>query len=90
MPSFSVHCSRCEEKIGCSYDYVHSWLDEFAKTHFPDHRHFRHHAEGIEEVRKMWGDDAAKAARLHILDDMGFVPTKEWWSKPVKAGEIFV
>ncbi|MDI6839264.1 MAG: hypothetical protein QMD71_00140 [bacterium] len=34
------------------------------------HRKFRHHKEGIEQVRKMWGDEAAKAAEIHIRTDL--------------------
>ena len=90
MPSFQKHCSVSEDRFGCSYDYVHLWLDEFAKTHFPSHRHFRHHKEGVEEVRKKWGDMAAKAAELHIQQDMGFIPTKDWWTKPPKDGIILI
>lgn len=35
----------------------------------PYHRKHRHNHEGIEAVRSIWGDDAAEAAKLHILDD---------------------
>lgn len=35
----------------------------------PYHRRYRHNAEGIEHVRQRWGDEAAEAAKLHILDD---------------------
>lgn len=86
MPSFAKHCSECEDKLGCGYDYVHKWLDAYAATHFPQHRHFRHHEEGVEEVRQMWGDMAAKAAKTHIMSDMGFIPDKAWWEN--KPGQI--
>jgi hypothetical protein len=37
----------------------------------------RHHREGIEEVRTLWGDLAAKAAEIHLLADMGgHIPKK--------------
>lgn len=34
------------------------------------HRKKRHHLTSIEEVRKMWGDEATEAARQHILTDL--------------------
>ena len=44
-----------------------------------EHRKQRHNKEGIEEVRKMWGDKAAEAAELHIIDDMfGSDRSKAW------------
>ena len=40
------------------------------------HRVHRHHKKGIEE--KKWGDDAAKAAELHIRADFnGYIPNKK-------------
>jgi len=55
------------------------WLDETAKDYFPwtGHRQIRHHTDGVEEIRKMWGNEAARAAELHIIADEGKVPTKE-------------
>jgi DNA-binding GntR family transcriptional regulator len=61
-----------------SYDEVHALLDQF--SHYPNmeflrrHRKFLHHEEGIEYVRMRWGEEAAKSARQHILDDCGHVP----------------
>ena len=34
------------------------------------HRKKRHHLAGIEEVRRLWGDEAAEAARQHIITDL--------------------
>jgi hypothetical protein len=34
------------------------------------HRGLRHHLEGIEEVRRKFGDQAAEAARQHIISDL--------------------
>ncbi|HPR89763.1 MAG TPA: hypothetical protein PL181_17260 [bacterium] len=57
---------------GQPWTEVHRWLDEFAGT--PDlgmrHRRKRHHRQGIEEVRRRWGDAAAEAARQHIIADL--------------------
>jgi len=68
------HCNECNKLMGKDYREVHAWLDEFFMTKGPFHRKIRHHIEGIEEVRKIWGDDAAKAAELHIKSDMFGLP----------------
>lgn len=34
------------------------------------HRKKRHHRAGIEEVRQLWGNEAAEAARQHIITDL--------------------
>jgi hypothetical protein len=75
---YQEHCIECEQKLGKDWSVVHRWLDYFAQFYFPDpvHRVFRHHKEGIELVRKMWGDEAAKAAELHIIADEGYIPTQ--------------
>jgi hypothetical protein len=36
-----------------------------------------HHHEGIERVRELWGDEAAEAAKLHIIDDLKVGETEE-------------
>ena len=77
MASYKEHCAECKEKLGKDYSVVHRWLDEFfCKMGWHErHRCVRHHLKGIEEVRKMWGDEAAEAARLHISTDFyGYVP----------------
>ena len=57
---------------------VHRWLDEYFVKLGEKHRDIRHHEGGIEEVRKMWGNKAAEAARLHIATDFyGHVPKNE-------------
>jgi DNA-binding GntR family transcriptional regulator len=77
MAHFKEHCRECKEKLGEEFPQVHKWLDEFFPRLGFDvrHRDVRHHEDGIEEVRKMWGDEAAEAARLHIANDFdGWVP----------------
>jgi hypothetical protein len=71
--------------LGREFDEVHAWLDHFYQSHGGFHRRFRHHREGVEEVRGMWGDEAARAAELHILLDMGHVPTQSDWAKRTSA-----
>jgi len=83
MAKREYHNQECLEILGETFDYVHAWLDELS---FPDkpnmlninHRRFRHHKEGIEEVRKKWGDIAAMAAELHILMDEGVINSKAY------------
>jgi len=69
---FSEHCMSCRRRFGEDFDYVHLWLDEFygSDQYKTKHRKLRHHHKGIEEVRLRWGDRAADAAKLHILDDL--------------------
>lgn len=68
---FKSHCRECEEKLGKSWAVVHRWLDHFSYQTWPSdfHRIHRHHLAGVEEVRHKWGDEASKAAELHILSD---------------------
>ena len=76
MPSFDYHCQDCIEKLGKPYEEVHKWLDEFMGDETVPliertrHRKYRHNKEGIEQVRKMWGDEAARAAEIHIRKDL--------------------
>lgn len=76
------HCNECIEILGQPFREVHLWLDEFAKnysgTERYKHRKFRHHKEGVEEARKLFGDLGAKAAELHIKSDTdGWIPSKK-------------
>ena len=51
---------------------VHLYLDALAGS--PEcgmrHRRKRHHLAVLEKVRKIFGDDAVKAARQHIISDL--------------------
>ena len=72
MASRKVHCADCTRKLGEAFDKVHAWLDGLVpKYGIPRHRIFRHNMLGIEEVRRIWGDKAAEAARIHIVRDFG-------------------
>jgi hypothetical protein len=73
MAHFKVHCEDCVKELGKPYEEVHKWLDEFVEAYGGmSHRRARHHKKGVEEVRAMWGDEAAKAAEIHILRDLWF------------------
>ncbi len=77
------HCRQSIETFGRHYAEVHQWLDAFAgsKSYGMKHRKKRHHQKGIEEVRELWGDEAAEAARQHIIADL----KEEGW----KEGDHF-
>jgi hypothetical protein len=77
MSDLATHCKETLEKLGQDFKEVHEWLDAFFPQMGPSHRKMRHHREGIEEVRALWGDAAAQAAELHIKADLsGHVPKK--------------
>jgi len=80
MAHWKEHCKDCLE-AGLSRDWqvVHIWLDEFAKAYWPwmVHRVHRHHQEGIQEVCVKWGEEAAKAAEIHILKDEGKISGRD-------------
>lgn len=48
----------------------------------------RHHRQGIEEVRRLWGDRAALAAEIHIRQDLKMEGWPEDWPIP-RDGEEF-
>lgn len=79
MPSFTQHCAETTAVLGKPFEEVHRWLDEFAgkPPYGMRHRKLRHHLAGIEQVRKLWGDQAAEAARLHIIADL----KQEGWTE---------
>jgi hypothetical protein len=71
MAGIEEHCADCRRELGGDFRHVHVWMDALFKTLGPKHRSARHHMGGVEQVRKMWGDDAAKAAEIHIRKDCG-------------------
>lgn len=80
---FEDHCEESIMLFDNSYVQVHQWLDEFAGK--PGigmkHRCFRHHEAGIQHIKEMWGEQAALAARRHIISDL----EQEGW----KMGDHF-
>jgi len=80
MAHWKEHVGDCKKELGNGWDIVHHWLDKYAGNDDFEvwliHRIYRHNFEGIEEVRKMWGDEAAKAAEIHILKDEGEILSK--------------
>lgn len=72
MSTLEEHCQQAITQFGKPYEEVHRWLDEFAGTsgYGMRHRRVRHHLAGIGQVRKIFGDKAASAARQHIVTDL--------------------
>jgi hypothetical protein len=72
MSSFEQHCADAAARFGKPHEEVHRWLDEFAGVapYGMRHRKKRHHLSGIDEVRRLWGDEAAEVARQHIIADL--------------------
>ncbi|MCK9295224.1 MAG: hypothetical protein M0P70_09065 [Desulfobulbaceae bacterium] len=68
------HCADCRRILGREWPEVHKWLDELSGQYRDDHRRHRHHAEGIEKVRGIWGNEAALAAQVHIIVDCWGIP----------------
>jgi hypothetical protein len=74
LAAFEQHVADSKKWLGEGYEPVHRWLDEFFKTLGPHHRNVRHHKEGVEQIRMMFGDMAASAATIHILRDCRHIP----------------
>jgi hypothetical protein len=72
------------------YEFIHAWFDA-TKAFMGDARHraLRHHAAGIfwceqefgSIIRNSDGKDipVRLIAEQHVTEDMGFIPTVEWW-----------
>ena len=72
------------------YQYIHDWFDA-TKAFFGDARHraLRHHAAGIFWCEEEFGTTVTTSegkkipvrviAEQHVMEDMGFLPTPEWW-----------
>lgn len=71
MTTFQQQFSEAAQTFSNSYAEVHPWLDEFAGKPPYGMRHCkkRRHLAGIEELRNLWGNEAAEAARQHIVTD---------------------
>lgn len=85
MAHLYEHCYDCERWLGRDWEEVHKWFDELFAEYGPAHRCHRHHIEGIEEVRQQWGDEAAIAAKIHILVDCWGIPGKTDYVKIVSS-----
>jgi hypothetical protein len=72
MATLEAHCAESERELGKPYTEVHRWLDEFFMTpeYGARHRRKRHHEQGIQEVIKLFGEEAGVATRMHIITDL--------------------
>lgn len=72
MPSLKEHCAESIRLFGKPFTEVHLYLDALAGS--PEcgmrHRCKRHHEAGLERVKRIFGEDAVKAARQHIVSDL--------------------
>ncbi|MEL7638067.1 MAG: hypothetical protein AAGU21_00340 [Solidesulfovibrio sp.] len=72
MADFELHCRETQIILGDRFEAVHLWLDEFflSPQYGTRHRRLRHHQAGIYEAARLFGPEAARAARIHILTDL--------------------
>lgn len=79
MPRFDEHCDESLKTFGRDFAEVHLWLDAFAGTVECGFRHRkkRHHEAGIRQVTELFGEEAALAARQHIITDL----RQEGWTE---------
>jgi hypothetical protein len=79
MSSFEDHCAESKKLFGERFEEVHRWLDVYAGTedYGYKHRRKRHHAEGIREVIRLFGEKAGKVAKRHIISDL----MEEGWTE---------
>lgn len=105
------HCQTCFEKFGKEFREVHKWLDDFIDKQGVDengigymftgysrmkHRRMRHHIEGVWECRRLFGEEAARAAEYHIKQDFfGYLPhrsdyyRKEFWEEMAERERLY-
>ncbi|MCK4390614.1 MAG: hypothetical protein KAV83_10320 [Desulfobacterales bacterium] len=77
--TFEEHCEESMRLFGKPYEDVHKWLDEFmgASGLGARHRRIRHHEAGIREAMTLFGAEAGKVARQHIISDLNM----EGWTE---------
>lgn len=93
MHPFHHALSSAKKHGGTWGDYIdiHQWFDE-TKQYFGDARHraLRHHTAGIFWCEQQFGitidvEDKDIPVRViaeqHVIEDMGFLPSPEWWLK---------
>jgi hypothetical protein len=88
------HALSSAKKHGGTWQHfisIHQWFDE-TKSLFGDARHraLRHHTAGIFWCEEKFGTTmlvmgkeipVRVIAEQHVMEDMGFLPTPEWWLK---------
>ena len=66
------HCAESIRLFGKAFEEVHRWLDEYAgsEKYGMRHRRVRHHEAGIRAAKMLFGEEAARAARQHVVSDL--------------------
>ncbi len=67
--SLNEHEEDCIRELGEPCTQVHKWFDEIFLCEGPDHRGYRYNRIEVEELRRRWGEKAAKAAEIHLRRD---------------------
>jgi hypothetical protein len=76
MAPLEQHMRDCALFLGDGYAEVNRWMDEYFSVLGPSHRKVRHHKEGIDEARSLFGENGAQAAAVHILRDCRHIPRR--------------
>jgi len=74
LASLELHKADAKKWLLEDFESVHKWLDEFFSSEGPKHRRFRHHREGVDEARRLFGYEGSLAAQIHILRDCRNIP----------------
>ena len=71
--------------FGRPWTEVHLWLNESAGRPGTgtSHRRLRHHKAGIREAERLFGEEGALAARLHVISDL----KQEGWTEDRRLPE---
>jgi len=80
MATRAEHNQECIEKLGRDFNEVNAWLDGLACINGKldiNHRRWRHHVEALAEIHKLFGEDGVEAAKLHLIRDFGYIPTRQ-------------
>lgn len=93
------HARSCARRYGGDPDEyltIHLWFDE-SSNHIDDSRHrmLRHHSLGIKECIDRFGRvltlkngkqvPVKQIAELHLIEDLGFVPTVADWVRSLRT-----
>jgi hypothetical protein len=86
----SLSSAKKHGGVPADYQQIHDWFDA-TKAFFGDARHraLRHHTAGIFWCEEKFGPTIVNSngkviptrliAEQHVTEDMGFLPTPEWW-----------
>jgi hypothetical protein len=77
MCTLAEHEAESLKRFGKAFREVHLYMDQWHGKFGGHHRFMLHHEEGIAEVYKKFGPDAAEAARVHVIQDTTHVPKKD-------------